>query len=68
VQPWHFDDGAAKVRRPRPALGVSAFWAIDDTTELNGSTEVILGSHLWNEQIVEGACSTDVAEMTRGFT
>ena len=37
VQPWHFDDGGAKVPRPRPALGVSAFWAIDDTTELNGS-------------------------------
>jgi hypothetical protein len=35
--------------------GVSAFWAIDDTTELNGSTEVIPGSHLWDEQIVEGA-------------
>ena len=54
-QPWHFDDGGAKVPRPRPALGVSAFWAIDDTTELNGSTEVIPGSHLWDERIVEGA-------------
>jgi len=52
VQPWHFDDGGAKVPRPRPALGISAFWAIDDTTELNGSTEVIPGSHLWDEQIV----------------
>jgi ectoine hydroxylase-related dioxygenase (phytanoyl-CoA dioxygenase family) len=55
VQPWHFDDGGAKVPRPRPALGVSAFWAIDDTTEFNGSTEVIPGSHLWDEQRVEGA-------------
>jgi ectoine hydroxylase-related dioxygenase (phytanoyl-CoA dioxygenase family) len=55
VQPWHFDDGGAKVPRPRPALGVSAFWAIDDTTELNGSTEVIPGSHLWDEHRVEGA-------------
>jgi ectoine hydroxylase-related dioxygenase (phytanoyl-CoA dioxygenase family) len=55
VQPWHFDDGGAKIPRPRPALGVSAFWAIDDTTELNGSTEVIPGSHLWDEQMVEGA-------------
>jgi len=55
VQPWHFYDGGAKVPRPRPALGISAFWAIDDTTELNGSTEVIPGSHLWDEQIVEGA-------------
>jgi len=55
VQPWHFDDGGAKMPRPRPALGVSAFWAIDDTTELNGSTEVIPGSHLWDDQRIEGA-------------
>ncbi len=55
VQPWHFDDGSVKVQRPRPALGISAFWAIDDTTEWNGSTEVIPGSHLWDEQRFEGA-------------
>jgi ectoine hydroxylase-related dioxygenase (phytanoyl-CoA dioxygenase family) len=55
AQPWHFDDGGAKMPRPRPALGISAFWAIDDTTELNGSTEVIPGSHLWDEQAIEGA-------------
>src|ERR1700730_4110847 len=55
VQPWHFDDGGIKVPRPRPALGISTFWAIDDTTELNGSTEVIPGSHLWDGQAVEGA-------------
>ena len=55
VQPWHFDDSGIKAPRPRPALGISAFWAIDDTTELNGSTEVIPGSHLWGEETVEGA-------------
>src|SRR5260370_16219986 len=55
VQPWHFDDGGIKGPRPRPALGISAFWAIDDTTELNGSTEVIPGSHLWDGQALEGA-------------
>ena len=55
AQPWHFDDGGAKMPRPRPALGISAFWAIDDTTELNGSTEVIPGSHLWDAQAVDGA-------------
>jgi ectoine hydroxylase-related dioxygenase (phytanoyl-CoA dioxygenase family) len=57
VQPWHFDDGGIKVPRPRPAFGVSAFWAIDDTTELNGSTEVIPGSHLWDQHSVDGAAS-----------
>src|SRR4030081_1898800 len=55
VQPWHFDDGGIKVPRPRPALGISAFWAIDDTTAFHGSTEVIPGSHLWEEPIMEGA-------------
>ena len=57
VQPWHTDDGGARIPRPRPALGISTFWAIDDTTELNGATEIIPGSHLWDGQIVEGAVS-----------
>src|SRR6266403_3969042 len=55
VQPWHFDDGGIKVPRPRPALGISAFWTIDDTPELNGATEIIPGSHLCDGQMVEGA-------------
>src|SRR6266496_4580752 len=55
VQPWHFDDGGIKVPRPRPALGISTFWAIDDTTEQNGATEIIPGSHLWDGQYIEGA-------------
>jgi ectoine hydroxylase-related dioxygenase (phytanoyl-CoA dioxygenase family) len=57
VQPWHTDDGGARLPRPRPALGVSTFWAIDDTTEVNGSTEVIPGSHLWDERRIEGAAT-----------
>ena len=55
VQPWHFDDGGAKIPRPRPALGICTFWAIDDTTEQNGATEIIPGSHLWDGQYIEGA-------------
>jgi ectoine hydroxylase-related dioxygenase (phytanoyl-CoA dioxygenase family) len=55
VQPWHFDDSSVKIQRPRPALGISAFWAIDETTESNGSTEIIPGSHLWDEQMLAGA-------------
>ena len=57
VQPWHTDDGGARLPRPRPALGVSTFWAIDDTTETNGSTEVIPGSHLWDERRIDGAAT-----------
>ena len=55
AQPWHFDDGGVRLPRPRPAFGVSAFWAIDDTTEVNGSTEIIPGSHLWDDARIEGA-------------
>jgi ectoine hydroxylase-related dioxygenase (phytanoyl-CoA dioxygenase family) len=55
AQPWHFDDGGAKIPRPRPPLGVSTFWAIDDTTELNGATEIIPGSHLWDGETIAGA-------------
>ena len=54
VQPWHTDDGSAKIPRPRPALGISTFWAIDDTTEQNGATEIIPGSHLWDGESIAG--------------
>ncbi|HEU0081980.1 MAG TPA: phytanoyl-CoA dioxygenase family protein [Bradyrhizobium sp.] len=65
VQPWHTDDGGAKVPRPRPPLGVSAFWAIDDTTELNGATEIIPGSHLWDDhRIAAAATPADFAGKT----
>jgi ectoine hydroxylase-related dioxygenase (phytanoyl-CoA dioxygenase family) len=64
VQPWHFDDGGVKLPRPRPAFGVSAFWAIDDTTALNGSTEIVPGSHLWDDERLEGAVkSADFTDM-----
>src|SRR5215470_10693590 len=55
VQPWHFDDSGARIPRPRPALGISTFWAIDDTTETNGATEIIPGSHVWDELRIAGA-------------
>ncbi|MDQ0463383.1 ectoine hydroxylase-related dioxygenase (phytanoyl-CoA dioxygenase family) [Caulobacter ginsengisoli] len=58
VQPWHYDDSVG-VPRPRAAYGLSAFWALDDTTELNGATEIIPGSHLWGEDRIAGAISPD---------
>ena len=57
VQPWHYDDGHYRLPRPRQSLGVSAFWAIDETTELNGATEILPGSHLWPEQELPGSSS-----------
>lgn len=54
VQPWHYDVAHMDMDRPHPAFGVSAFWAIDDTTEENGATEIIPGSHLWPENDITG--------------
>lgn len=54
VQPWHYDDSHYRLPRPRQSLGVSAFWAIDETTRLNGATEIIPGSHVWPEQNLPG--------------
>ena len=47
AQPLHFDDSFYHLPRPRPAYGVSAFWAIDAFTQGNGPTEIIPGSHRW---------------------
>ena len=55
AQPLHFDDSFYKVPRPRPAYGVSAFWAIDAFTDRNGATEIIPGSHKWGDERPTGA-------------
>ena len=49
AQPWHTDDGHTSLSPPHDLLGVSAFWALDDTTIENGATEVLPGSHRWSE-------------------
>jgi len=47
VQPWHTDDGHISVPQPHDVFGGSVFWALDDTTETNGATEVLPYSHQW---------------------
>ncbi|NNE57055.1 MAG: phytanoyl-CoA dioxygenase family protein [Hellea sp.] len=49
VQPWHCDDQQVMIPRPRPAFGVSTFWTIDPMNEDNGATQIIPGSHLWED-------------------
>ncbi|MEO0368882.1 MAG: phytanoyl-CoA dioxygenase family protein, partial [Pseudomonadota bacterium] len=62
VQPWHNDDGHITLPYPRPPFGVSAFWALDATTEQNGATELIPGSHRWTQDELEssGILSSDI--------
>lgn len=55
VQPWHYDDSHCALARPRDPLSVSTFWSISETTEENGATEIIPGSHKWGNQQPEGA-------------
>ncbi len=49
VQPWHTDDGYITVDMPRPSFGISAFWALTDTTKENGATEILPRSHRWEK-------------------
>lgn len=49
-QRFHVDDaGGNLLKRPRQHVGVSTMWALDDFTAQNGATEVVPGSHLWEE-------------------
>jgi ectoine hydroxylase-related dioxygenase (phytanoyl-CoA dioxygenase family) len=52
VQSIHEDDGFYRQPRSAPAVGYSVIGAIDAFTAQNGATEVIPGSHLWDEQEV----------------
>ena len=57
AQPWHTDDGHTSLKPPHDVVGISAFWALSDTTVENGATEVLPRSHLWVEQDLPGALS-----------
>jgi len=59
AQPWHYDDSHCGLARPRAPLSLSTFWSLSETTEANGATEIIPGSHLWGEERPEGASSPD---------
>src|SRR5690606_25583019 len=51
-QPWHTDDSFYPIPRPRPMISLSTIVAVEDFTAENGGTEVIPGSHLWDDERV----------------
>jgi ectoine hydroxylase-related dioxygenase (phytanoyl-CoA dioxygenase family) len=53
AQLLHADDGYCTWPRPRPAVGVSVVWAIDEFTAENGATEIVRGSHEWASSAIE---------------
>ncbi|QFT76785.1 phytanoyl-CoA dioxygenase family protein [Erythrobacter sp. THAF29] len=59
AQPWHFDDSHCGLARPRAPLSLSTFWSLTETTQENGATEIIPGSHLWGEERPEGASAPE---------
>ena len=61
AQGLHTDDSFYRVPRPRPSIGVSAIWAIDDFTAENGATQVVPGSHRWGEE--PPAADTEVVDV-----
>ena len=64
AQAWHNDDGHINLPRPRPSFGVGAFWAIDETTDSNGATEVLPGSHQWTDDGPPGALTEEFFDRT----
>lgn len=53
-QPWHTDDAFYTIARPRPMVSLSTIVAVEAFTAENGGTEVIPGSHLWDDAQVGG--------------
>ena len=53
-QPLHYDDGFYTIPRPRPAISVSTIVSVDAFTAENGGTEVIPGSHRWDDRRLAG--------------
>jgi len=52
AQAWHYDDAFVTLPKPRDWYSVSTIWAIDDFTADNGATEVLPGSHRWDDRPV----------------
>jgi ectoine hydroxylase-related dioxygenase (phytanoyl-CoA dioxygenase family) len=48
-QPWHTDDTFYPIPRPRPAVSIGTIWALDDFTTENGATQLVEGSHRWDD-------------------
>ena len=49
AQALHIDDSFYRLPRPRPAVSLTLIAAIDAFTAENGATDILPGSHLWDE-------------------
>lgn len=55
AQALHIDDSFYRLPRPRPAVSLTLIAAIDPFTAENGATDILPGSHLWDEPAVAAA-------------
>ena len=56
-QPFHNDDGFYQIARPHDIISVSSIWALDDFTTENGGTQIVPGSHLWEDGMYSDSMS-----------
>lgn len=66
-QPWHTDDTFYPIPRPRPMISLSTIVAVEDFCADNGGTEVIPGSHLWDDAQIAGDYRTGEFETDPQF-
>lgn len=68
-QPFHTDDSFYTVPRPRPMISLSTIVAVDAFMAENGGTEVVPGSHRWDDRRLAGTYgrSTTAAETLAAF-
>lgn len=52
-QPLHSDDAFYRIARPRAAVSLSTIFALDDFTAENGATQIIPGSHRWDDRYIQ---------------
>ena len=52
-QPFHTDDSFYPIARPRDAVSLSFIFAVEGFTMENGATQVVPGSHRWEDSEVE---------------
>jgi ectoine hydroxylase-related dioxygenase (phytanoyl-CoA dioxygenase family) len=51
-QALHTDDSFYRIPRPRDAVSISTIWAVDPFTTTNGATQIVPGSHRWDDAAV----------------